>query len=85
MAGPAGVEPATPDFGDRCSTQLSYGPAHHSFGFVVDRVLVTLRTILSETEFFLGILALVGVIILRSTNRTLERYLISHPATPLIR
>ena len=28
-AGEAGVEPATPGFGDRCSSQLSYSPCDH--------------------------------------------------------
>ena len=27
MAGPAGLEPAAPGFGDQCSTKLSHGPA----------------------------------------------------------
>ena len=38
-AGLAGLEPATPGFGDRCSTKLSYRPTPRLAGLLVSRVL----------------------------------------------
>ena len=37
VAGVAGLEPATPGFGDRCSSQLSYTPTSWSLLFMYAR------------------------------------------------